>query len=59
MVDQVHNDIAIVEITDSTNSIVNAAMPLALFPCSIKEGDFFYFEYIDGVTEVRCGEPPE
>ena len=33
--------------------------PLILFPCEIEEGDMFYFEYADGVTEIRCGEPPD
>ena len=26
--------------------------------CDIKEGDLFYTTEIDGVTEIRCGEPP-
>ncbi|HIK67444.1 MAG TPA: hypothetical protein EYF95_05690 [Flavobacteriales bacterium] len=57
MVDSVEDGIATVELTDSNYRIQYADMPVALFPCTISEGDFFHFAYIDGVTEIRCGEP--
>lgn len=59
MIDQVNGDIASVEITDESTGLVYTSMHTALFPCKVSEGDFFYFEHVDGVTEIRCGEPPE
>ena len=59
IVDQIEGRIAMVEITNSNHEIENMSLPTSLFPCNIDEGDFFYFVYIDGVTEIRCGEPPE
>jgi len=59
MVDNVEDNIATVEITDSNYQIQYADVPVAFFPCVISEGDFFHFAYIDGVTEIRCGEPEE
>ena len=59
LVDQVEDDIAAVELTKSNNTIVYQTMHVGIFPCIINEGDFFYFVYIDDVTEIRCGEPPE
>ena len=34
-----------------------ADLPVELFPCEVSEGDLFYAQVIDGVTELRCGEP--
>lgn len=59
VVDVIEEDIAEVEIIDSDKNIVRASLPMQLFPCEIKEGDMFYFEHADGVTEIRCGEPNE
>jgi len=58
-VDYIDNGVADVEITTSHHEIIYAALPVSLFPCKLKEGDMFYFEYLDGVTEIRCGEPGE
>ena len=59
MIDQVNGDVALVEVTDSQDGILYTSMHTSLFPCEVSEGDFFYFEHVDGVTEIRCGEPPE
>jgi hypothetical protein len=56
VVDSVDNEFANVEITTS-DDMVSAILPVAMFPCDIDEGDMFYFEHVDGVTEIRCGEP--
>ncbi len=59
VVDQVHGELIIAEITTSENKVVQQDFNRGMFPCSLSEGDFFYFVYVDGVTEIRCGEPPE
>ena len=56
VVDSVNDKYAHVEITTNEETIFTS-MPVAMFPCEIKEGDMFYFEQVDGVTEIRCGEP--
>ena len=56
VVDSVNDKYAHVEITTS-EEIIFTSMPVAIFPCEIKEGDMFYFEHVDGGTEIRCGEP--
>jgi|TARA_R110002110_G_scaffold79715_1_gene207981 hypothetical protein len=56
VVDSVDSEFANVEITTS-NDMVLVTLPVAMFPCDIEEGDMFYFEHVDGVTEIRCGEP--
>ena len=38
-------------------TIYEADMPVQMFPCEISEGDVFYIQTVDGVTEIRCGEP--
>jgi hypothetical protein len=58
IVDQINGSIANVEITDSSNEVLNTSLPVTIFPCQVKEGEPFYFIYVDGVTEIRCGEPP-
>ena len=58
-IDQIEDDIAIVEVNDADGKIETMEFSTELFPCVIKEGDWFYFEYFDDVTELRCGEPPE
>lgn len=55
-VDYVANDFARVELRAS-EEVYSADMPVIMFPCEIAEGDFFYIEIIDGVSEIRCGEP--
>ena len=59
VVDQVHGGSVIVELSTSDGLTENTHMPSWIFPCEINEGDFFYVERVDGITEIRCGEPPE
>ena len=58
VVDRVENDIAIVHVSSSNSEEIQFEIPIQVFPCTIDEGGWFYFEYSDGVTEIRCGEPP-
>lgn len=58
-VDQVQKDVALVEITSSKGDSFQVELSTLIFPCEISEGDIFYFRYIDGVTEIRCGDPPQ
>jgi len=58
MVDSVVGDYASVELSDPHGRITNVEIPLLLFPCEVGEGDYFYTLEIDGVREIRCGEPP-
>jgi hypothetical protein len=59
IVDQIDGDKVIVEVTTSDYTVKEIEMHKSLFPCEVSEGDMFYFAYADGVTEIRCGEPPE
>ena len=59
VVDQVHDRTVLVELSSLSGNVNNLEMPLWLFPCDVQEGDFFYVESIDEVTEIRCGKPPE
>ena len=54
VVDQIQGNIVIAEVQNK-----QVDLPLWIFPCEISEGDIFYFTKIDGVLELRCGEPPE
>ena len=54
----IEEDIAVVEMISEDSEPITLELPVAIFPCEIKEGDWFYMEQIDGVTELRCGEPP-
>ena len=60
-VDRIEEQMVSAEITNRDDigeyENVNIDLPLVLFPCEIKEGDMFYFEHVDGITEIRCGEP--
>ena len=58
-VDVIEGEIALVQITASDHQVREMEMSTLMFPCEIEEGDFFYFAYSEGVTEIRCGEPPE
>jgi len=58
MVDSVVGDYASVELSNSQGDITQIEIPILLFPCDIKEGDFFYTFEVYGVREIRCGEPP-
>ena len=58
-IDQVEDDLAAVEITGLDQDPIQATIHVSFFPCTVKEGDVFYYYQVDGVTELRCGEPPE
>jgi len=58
VVDSIHGNFASVEITMAEEEPVSLDIPVQMIPCEIEEGSMFYFENIDGVTEIRCGEPP-
>tara|TARA_Y100000310_G_C20123197_1_gene552413 strand:+ start:296 stop:520 length:225 start_codon:yes stop_codon:yes gene_type:complete len=58
-VDFIESDMARVELRANGKLTHYSDIPIALFPCEISEGSLFYVEIIDGVTEIRCGEPPE
>ena len=58
MVDSIVGDYAAVEISNPNGEVNQVEIPVFLFPCEIKEGDQFYTFEIDGVREIRCGEPP-
>ncbi len=59
-VDQVVGEIASVELSGiSLAEPIQLDVPVLLFPCEVEEGDQFYATVVDGVTEIRCGEPPE
>ena len=55
-VDQILGSVAHVEIR-SKDEVYSVDMPVEMFPCDIYEGDMFYVNTFDGVTEIRCGEP--
>jgi len=55
-VDYVDGDFARVEIRGESEVYVTD-IPIAMFPCNLSEGDLFYIDTVDGVTEIRCGEP--
>ena len=59
VVDLIENGMASVEFRTDGDETYHADIPVELFPCEIKEGTPFYAEIINGVTEIRCGEPPE
>lgn len=58
-VDMIEDNMAHVIFTTDGPETYEADIPLELFPCEIEEGDMWYAHIIDGVTEIRCGEPPE
>ena len=57
-VDMIDKNIAHVIFTTGGQETYEADIPVQLFPCDIAEGDLFYAQVINGVTELRCGEPP-
>ncbi len=57
LVDSVESDYVVAEINNSRGDVAQVEIPVALFPCDISEGDMFHIVKIDGVTEIRCGEP--
>jgi hypothetical protein len=57
VVDSVTSGVAHVEITSAQEETISAYIPVSLFPCLISEGDIFSLDIVDGVTEIRCGDP--
>jgi hypothetical protein len=57
-IDVIEDGIAHVEFRTDGEEVYETDIPIYLFPCQVSEGDMFYAETIDGVTEIRCGEPP-
>lgn len=58
VVDYIGTAYVLTELSKPDGSIEMKEFPVEIFPCEISEGDFFYFDIVDGVTEIRCGEPP-
>ena len=56
-VDMIENGMAHVIFTTDGPDSYEADMPVELFQCDISEGDMFDTQIIDGVTELRSGEP--
>jgi hypothetical protein len=59
MIDQIEGEYVLAEVTQQGLPTEMIELPSIIFPCEISEGDFFYVNSINGVTEIRCGEPPE
>jgi len=59
LVDNIEGGWLSAEVTDPAGNLEYIDFPVEMFPCIIAEGDMFYAEKVDGVTEIRCGEPPE
>jgi hypothetical protein len=59
LVDQVDRNYVTAEVTSLDGEPTIMEFPTVMFPCEVTEGDFFYVSSQDGVTEIRCGEPPE
>lgn len=58
LIDSVQGRYVTVEISGPARNVEILEIPSLLFPCEISEGDFFHIVEVDGVTELRCGEPP-
>jgi len=58
MIDNLEGNYAAVEMSNQQGEITRLEIPILLFPCEVSEGDYFYTFEIDGVREIRCGEPP-
>lgn len=57
VVDGMQVDVATIELTGVDLDPVIMQIDSILFPCEISEGDYFHVVILDGVTEIRCGEP--
>jgi len=57
VVDKTTNTTVIAETVKAQEQIELIEFPRFIIPCNVKEGDMFYFLEINGVVEVRCGEP--
>tara|TARA_B100000287_G_C20124641_1_gene579741 strand:- start:141 stop:362 length:222 start_codon:yes stop_codon:yes gene_type:complete len=58
LVDVIEGKWLTAEVTFPSGQVEEMEFPVQLFPCDIQEGEMFYSYQIDGVTEIRCGEPP-
>lgn len=45
------------EVRKPSGAVEYFYIPAEVFPCELTEGDMFYAVQVDGVTEIRCGEP--
>jgi hypothetical protein len=57
IVDQIVDQTIIAESSNKAGEIEMIEFPKQVVPCSLKEGDIFHFINIEGVVEIRCGEP--
>ena len=57
-VDRVENSMAHVVFALENSSSVSTDIPVALLPCTVREGDTLYINKRDGTTTIRCTEQP-
>ena len=57
-IDRVENDFAHVVFALQSSENIAADIPVALLPCEVAEGDTLYVRKLNGVTEIRCSNPP-
>ena len=57
-IDLIEDDIVVAQVTANDSEVRELILTTHMFPCEVGEGDMFYFSYSNGVTEIRCGEPP-
>tara|TARA_R110000824_G_scaffold230253_2_gene417875 strand:- start:580 stop:798 length:219 start_codon:yes stop_codon:yes gene_type:complete len=57
VIDSITSGVARVELTSPQEEIIDVYIPVKLFPCIVEEGDIFSVDIVDGVTEIRCGDP--
>jgi len=58
VIDQIEKDIVFVVAKNAGEEQKEYLLPIDLIPCYVDEGDMIYAQIVDGVTEIRCGEPP-
>ena len=59
IIDLIEEDIAFVVVDNPGEEQQEYLIPVKLIPCQINEGDMIYALIEGGVTEIRCGEPPD
>lgn len=57
IIDSVQDNIVTIELSSANQESVVMEIDSFLFPCEVAEGDYFHIIILDGVTEIRCGEP--
>lgn len=57
VVDKTTEDTIIAETVFENNKVEMIELPKLIVPCSVSEGDTFYFVVAEGLIEVRCGKP--